>query len=138
MELTENYAVWYSTCASYELVQNYFSKVNGSSEFEKHFGLKNRFIDYDHAISIWYGKEHGELWDISPDNPSIDNGFLFISTPIAERLYALGVDKISYIFAIPHFEYDNVSKKEDVMIFLDNIICSQKSSSWLDDILNDM
>ncbi|ELY2768814.1 hypothetical protein ACT474_003944 [Cronobacter malonaticus] len=138
MDLTEKYAVWYSTCASYELVQNSFSKENGSSEFEKYFGLKNRFIDYDHAISIWYGKEHGELGDINPDNPSIDNDFLFISTPIAERLYALGVEKISYIFAIPDFEYDNVSKKEDVMIFLDNIICSQKSSSWVDDILNDM
>ncbi|EOU1338698.1 hypothetical protein [Cronobacter malonaticus] len=138
MDLTEKYAVWYSTCASYKLVQNYFSKENGSSEFEKYFGLKNRFIDYDHAISIWYGKEHGELGDINPDNPSIDNDFLFISTPIAERLYALGVEKISYIFAIPAFEYDNVSKKEDVMIFLDNIICSQKSSSWVDDILNDM
>ncbi|ELY3624756.1 hypothetical protein SMX14_004042, partial [Cronobacter malonaticus] len=103
MDLTEKYAVWYSTCASYELVQNYFSKENGSSEFEKYFGLKNRFIDYDHAISIWYGKEHGELGDINPDNPSIDNDFLFISTPIAERLYALGVEKISYIFAIPDF-----------------------------------
>ncbi|ELY4423581.1 hypothetical protein SMZ52_004172 [Cronobacter sakazakii] len=132
MELTEKYAVWYTTCANYELIQNYVSK------FERDFGLKNLFIDYDHAISIWYGKEHGELGDISPDNPSIDNGFLFISTPIAERLYALGVEKISYIFAIPDFEYDNVSKKKNVMIFLDNIICSQKSSSWLDDILNDM
>ncbi|WP_158693074.1 hypothetical protein [Cronobacter sakazakii] len=56
MELTEKYAVWYSTCATYELVQNYFSKENGTSKFEKDFGLKNRFIDYDHAISIWYGK----------------------------------------------------------------------------------
>ncbi|EOL9027068.1 hypothetical protein ACU9FZ_003185 [Cronobacter sakazakii] len=137
MELTEKYAVWYTTCANYELIQNYVSKENGFSKFERDFGLKKRFIDYDHAISIWYGKEHGELGDISPDNPSIDNGFLFISTPIAERLYALGVEKISYIFAILDFEYDNVSKK-NVMIFLDNIICSQKSSSWLDDILNDM
>ncbi|WP_105622748.1 hypothetical protein [Cronobacter sakazakii] len=138
MELTEKYAVWYSTCATYELVQNYFSKENGTSKFEKVFGLRNRFIDYDHAISIWYGKEHGELGDITPDNPAIDNGFLFISTPIAERLYALGVEKISYIFAMPDFEYDNVSKNEGVMIFLDNIICSRKSFSWVDDILNDM
>lgn len=129
MELTEKYAVWYSTCATYELVQNYFSKENGTSKFEKDFGLKNRFIDYDHAISIWYGKEHGELGDITPDNPAIDNGFLFISTPIAERLYALGVEKISYIFAMPDFENDNVSKNEGVMIFLDNIICSRKSFS---------
>lgn len=138
MELTEKYAVWYSTCANYELVQNYFSKENGASRFEKDFGLKNRFVDYDHAISIWYGKEHGELGDISSDNPAIDKGFLFITTPIAERLRPLGVDKISYIFAIPDFEYDNVSEKGNVMEFLDNIICSQKSSSWLDDILNDM
>ncbi|EKK4061049.1 hypothetical protein ACM912_003267 [Cronobacter sakazakii] len=138
MELTEKYAVWYSTCATYELVQNYFSKENGTSKFEKDFGLKNRFIDYDHAISIWYGKEHGELGYITPDNPAIDNGFLFISTPIAERLYALGVEKISYIFAMPDFEYDNVGKNEGVMIFLDNIICSRKSFSWVDDILNDM
>ncbi|EPE7491808.1 hypothetical protein ACSMAF_003906 [Cronobacter universalis] len=138
MELTEKYAVWYTTCANYELIQNYVSKENGFSKFERDFDLKNRFIDYDHAISIWYGKEHGELGDISPDNPAIENGFLFISTPIAERLYALGVEKITYIFAIPDFEYDNVSKKEDVMIFLDNIICSQKCSSWVDDILNDM
>nr|EKM1392400.1 hypothetical protein [Cronobacter sakazakii] len=123
MELTEKYAVWYTTCANYELIQNYVSKENGFSKFERDFGLKNLFIDYDHAISIWYGKEHGELGDISPDNPSIDNGFLFISTPIAERLYALGVEKISYIFAILDFEYDNVSKKKNVMIFLDNIIC---------------
>ncbi|ELY4723686.1 MULTISPECIES: hypothetical protein [Cronobacter] len=138
MELTEKYAVWYTTCANYELVQNYFYKENGTSKFEKDFGLKKRFIDYDHAISIWYGKEHGDLGDIGPDNSAIDNGFLFITTPVAERLYALGVEKISYIFAIPDFEYDNVSKKKNVMIFLDNIICSQKSSSWLDDILNDM
>ncbi|EIZ9542784.1 hypothetical protein MRB80_004273, partial [Cronobacter sakazakii] len=53
MELTEKYAVWYSTCAGYELVQNYFYKENGTSKFEKDFGLKKRFIDYDHAISIW-------------------------------------------------------------------------------------
>ncbi|WP_254363758.1 hypothetical protein [Cronobacter malonaticus] len=78
------------------------------------------------------------MGDISPDNPAIDNGFLFITIPIAERLHALGVEKISYIFSIPDFEYDNVSDKDNVMIFLDNIICSQKSSSWLDDILNDM
>ncbi|EOC1348515.1 hypothetical protein ACI093_003625 [Cronobacter turicensis] len=138
MELTEKYAVWYSTCANYDLVRNYFSKENGTPKFEKDFGLKNRFVDYDHAISIWYGKDHGEFGDISSDNPAIDNTFLFITTPIAERLRVLGVEEISYIFAIPDFEYDNVSEKGNVMEFLDNIICSQKSSLWLDDILNDM
>ncbi|EGT5661693.1 hypothetical protein AGJ34_14345 [Cronobacter dublinensis subsp. dublinensis] len=137
MELTEKYAVWYSTCSDYNLIQDYFNKGDGLSKFEKDFDLKNRFIDYDHAVSIWYGKEHGELGEVSTDNPAID-GFQFITAPVADKLYSLGVGEISYIFAIPDLEYNKPDDKVSVMKFLDNVVSSQNSSSWLDDILNDM
>ncbi|ELY6226120.1 hypothetical protein ACOZ11_003725 [Cronobacter muytjensii] len=138
MELTERYAVWYSTCSDYNLIQDYFNKGDGLSKFEKDFVLKNRFIDYDHAVSIWYGKEHGELGEVSTDNPAIDDGFQFITAPVADKLYSLGVGEISYIFAIPDLEYNKPDDKASVMKFLDNVVSSQNSSSWLDDILNDM
>ncbi|EOC0266731.1 hypothetical protein ACI0ZQ_003914 [Cronobacter dublinensis] len=138
MELTEKYAVWYSTCSDYNLIQDYLNKENGLCKFEKDFGLKNRFIDYDHAVSIWYGKEHGELGEVSTDNPAIDDGFQFITSPVADKLYSLRVRKISYIFAIPDLEYNKADDKASVMKFLDNVVSSQNSASWLDDILNDM
>ncbi|WP_369833860.1 hypothetical protein [Cronobacter dublinensis] len=138
MELTERYAVWYSTCSDYNLIQDYFNKGHGLSKFEKDFGLKNRFIDYDHAVSIWYGKKHGELGEVSTDNPAIDDGFQFITAPVADKLYSLGVGEISYLFAMPNFEYNKEIDKASIMKFLDNVVSSQKCSSWIDDILNDM
>lgn len=50
----------------------------------------------------------------------------------------LGIDKVSYVFAIPDFEYKENNNNCDVLKFLDNITCSQESSSWLDEILNDL
>lgn len=137
MKIMNKYAVWYSLHSDYELIQSYFNKEKGFSKFEKDFYLKNRFIDYDHVVSIWYGKEYGELGDLF-DNPELESAFYFITKPVAERLMILGIDKVSYVFAIPDFEYKENNSNCDVLKFLDNITCSQQSSSWLDEILNDL
>lgn len=75
---------------------------------------------------------------MSTNNPAIDDGFHFVTAPVADKLYSLGVGEISYLFAIPNFEYNRENDETGIMKFLDNIVCSQKSSSWIDDILNDM
>ncbi|WP_253907010.1 hypothetical protein [Cronobacter sakazakii] len=63
MELTEKYAVWYSTCTSYGLVQNYFSKENGSSKFEKDFGLKIDLLIMIMPFQYGMGKSM-ESWEV--------------------------------------------------------------------------
>jgi hypothetical protein len=137
--MKEQYAVWCSTSTDYTSILNSFVNTNKGCKFERDFNLENSFIDYDHAVVIWYGKEQGELGEISKeDNPVLDSGFDFITQPVAIKLKENKIDKISYLFAIPDFEYDLDIKTNDLFFFVGNIECERKNSSWLDEILNGM
>ncbi|OCA55334.1 hypothetical protein [Photorhabdus namnaonensis] len=137
--MKEKYAVWCSTSTDYTSILNSFVDTDKGCKFERDFNLENSFIDYDHAVVIWYGKEQGELGEISrEDNFILDSDFDFITQPVAIKLKQSKIDKISYLFAIPDFEYDLDIKNNDLFFFVDNIECERKNSSWLDEILNGM
>ncbi|KAA1171804.1 hypothetical protein [Photorhabdus heterorhabditis] len=139
MTMKEQYAVWCSTSTDYTSILNNFINTDKGCKFERDFNLKNSLTDYDHAIVIWYGKEQGELGEIDrEDNPALGPEFDFITQPVAIKLKEKNIDKISYLFAIPDFEYDLDIKKSDLFFFVGNIECERKNSSWLDEILKDM
>ncbi|CEE93297.1 hypothetical protein KKJ10_14360 [Xenorhabdus bovienii] len=137
--MKEQYSVWCSTSIDYASILNSFVDIDKGCKFEHDFNLKNSFIDYDHAIVLWYGKEQGELGEISrEDNPALDPSFDFITQPVAIKLKENKIDKISYLFAIPELKYDLDIRNSDLFFFLGNIECERENSSWLDEILNGM
>ncbi|MDE1496969.1 hypothetical protein KKJ25_19060 [Xenorhabdus bovienii] len=137
--MKKQYAVWCSTSMDYTSILNNFVNTDKGCKFERDFKLENSFIDYDHAIVIWYGKEQGELGEVSrEENPILEPNFDFIIHPASIKLKENKIDKISYLFAIPDFEYDLDIKKNDLFFFVGNIECERENSSWLDEILNGM
>lgn len=129
----EKYAIWYSFSNDYEAI------IDNECKFERDFHLKNRFIDYDHAITIWYGKEQGELGALSrKENPFLEEGFDFITSEASLLLEKENVNRISYLFALPDFEYKGKVKSNGILSFGGHITCERPNSSWLDEILNDM
>lgn len=57
----EKYAIWYSLSTDYNSIMENFIARDNRCKFERDFHLKNRFVNYEDAIIIWYGKEQGEL-----------------------------------------------------------------------------
>ncbi|QDX95940.1 hypothetical protein EGD00_00260 [Pectobacterium carotovorum subsp. carotovorum] len=135
----EKYAIWYSVSTNYEAIMDNFSINDNECKFERDFHLKNRLIDYDHAIIIWYGKEQGELGNLSrKKNINLEEGFDFITSKVSLLLEKKNVDKISYLFALPDFEYEGKVKSNDTLRFGGHVTCERPNSSWLDEILSDM
>ncbi|QPI43131.1 MULTISPECIES: hypothetical protein [Pectobacterium] len=135
----EKYAIWYSISNDYEAIMDNFIIHDNECKFERDFHLKRRFIDYDHAIIIWYGKEQGELGDLSrKKNTILEEEFDFITSEVSLLLEKKNVDKISYLFALPEFEYKGKVKSNGVLSFGGHVTCERSNSSWLDEILNDM
>lgn len=48
------------------------------------------------------------------------------------------IKEISYLFALPDFEYKGKVKSNGVLIFGGHVICDRPTSSWLDEILDSM
>lgn len=135
----EKYAIWYSVSTDYENIMSNFITNDDGSQFERDFHLQDEFIDYDHAVIIWYGKEQGELGKLSRDkNVTLDEGFDFITSKVSLILEKKDIDEISYLFALPDFEYKGKVKSNGVLCFGGNVTCQRPNSSWLDEILNGM
>ncbi|NMI04644.1 hypothetical protein HF638_11680 [Paenibacillus sp. SZ31] len=140
MDNTESYAIWYSTVADYDKIMAQFVQdAKGSCSFEQDFDLVHKYMDYDHAVMIWYGQQHGELGKVIRIlNPALDEGFSFIIDPVAELLEQQGVDQISYLFAMPEVCYEGQIHSNGMLEFLGNVKCEQETSEWMAELLRDL
>ncbi|MBN3190990.1 hypothetical protein H4F64_12355 [Pectobacterium brasiliense] len=116
--IESKHSVWVSKETSFDKIKLNFIKKKGGSKFEKDFKIKNRFIDYAHAISIWL--PDGEL-----------SGFESIVDEIRDACKEyIGDDDITYIYALDEFEYDACIQENDTLKFLGNIILHLKIRDW--------
>lgn len=139
MSSSEN-AVWYSTATDYDRIMAQFVEdETGGCQFERDFDLADEYVDFEHAVIIWYGVQHGELGKVKRSmNTALEEGFSFIIDPVGELLTENSVTEISYLIAIPEITYEGPVQSNDTMVFLGQVECEEENSSWLDDILNDM
>lgn len=71
--------------------------------------MKGRFLDYDHAISLWL-----------PENE--DSGFDGIINEIKAICKVNGIiNEVTYIFSLMDFNYDGSVKNNSELVFLGNI-----------------
>ncbi|MBD2800051.1 hypothetical protein ID854_06155 [Xenorhabdus sp. M] len=137
--MKEKYAIWCSSSTDHTAILNNFVETKNGSKFVLDFNLKDSFIDYDHVIIIWYGEKQGELGDIFIEqNDNLDPYFNFIIEPVAIKLKNKNIDKISYLIAIPDFEYNLDIKNNGQLFFVGNIEHEIKPSHWLEQILTNM
>ncbi|AOR60498.1 hypothetical protein F6Q07_16685 [Pectobacterium parmentieri] len=116
--IESKHSVWVSQEPSFDKIKLNFIKKKGGSKFEKDFKIKNRFIDYDHAISIW-------LLD------GISSGFESIVDEVKNACKGyIGDDDITYIYALEEFEYDACIQENDTLKFLGNITLHLKIRDW--------
>jgi len=135
----EKYAVWYATATRHQDIAEHFIMRDGTCRFEKDFHLGNRFVDYDHAIAIWYGDPSGKPGALHRDqNSHLEAGFDFLTSRVARLLEDEGIDRISYLFALPDFDYSGKVVSNGMLHFAGHVSCDRPNSDWLDDILNDM
>lgn len=135
----DRYAIWYSVLNDYERIMGNFTSSHNSCKFEQDFNLEDRFIDYEHTVMIWYGKSQGESGALSrQDNPTLEEGFDFITSEVSRLLGEKNISKISYLLAIPELEYHGEVTSNGVLEFAGYVRCTRPNSSWLDDILNEM
>ncbi|WP_018887108.1 hypothetical protein [Paenibacillus massiliensis] len=112
------HSVWVSKEPSFEKVKLNFIAKKGGSKFEKDFKIKNRFIDYDQAISLWLP----------------EGGFSGFESIVDEVKAAcnkdIGYEHITYIFALDEFEYDASVQENDTLRFVGNIALHLKIRDW--------
>lgn len=112
------HSVWISKEPSFDKVKSNFIEKRGGSKFEKDFKIKNEFIDYDHAISLWL-----------PDGEYA--GFESIVDEVkAACKKNIGDEDITYIFALEEFEYNASVQENDTLKFLGNITLHLKIRDW--------
>lgn len=116
--VASEYAVWVSKELSFENIKLNFIAKKGHSKFERDFKLKNRFIDYDQAISLWLPE--GDF-----------TGFESIVADIrAEYEKVYNAKDLTYIFALEDFVYDNHIQENDTLKFLGNITLHLRIRDW--------
>lgn len=113
------HAVWVSTEHSFDRIRSNFIKKKGGSGFEKDFRIRNRFVDDDHAVSLWLPE--GNM-----------AGFEYmVEDVLAACEKRMGDVQITYIFALEDFDYDAGVQESDVLTFLGNLSLRFRIRDWV-------
>ncbi|MEQ4617625.1 MAG: hypothetical protein ABN482_06210 [Corticimicrobacter sp.] len=116
--IESRHAVWVSTENSFDRIRANFIKKKGGSGFEKDFRIRNRFVDEDHAVSLWLPE--GNM-----------AGFEYmVEDVLAACEKRMRPAQITYIFALEDFDYDAGIQENEVLTFLGNLNLRFRIRDW--------